>query len=81
MDRKLFRSGNSVVLALPKEVIESLGVGVGDVVAVELDQDKRQIIITPANRSEIPGVDQVFDRQVAEFIEAYRPALEELARR
>jgi len=80
MDRKLFRSGNSVVLALPREVIESLGIGEGDVVTVEVERDTKQIIITPAGRSEIPGVDQMFDRHVAEFIEEYRPALEDLAR-
>lgn len=80
MDRKLFRSGNSVVLALPREVIKSLGIGAGDVVSVEVERDTNRIIITPAERSEIPGVDQKFDRQVAEFIEQYRPALEELAR-
>jgi hypothetical protein len=28
----------------------------------------------------IPGVDEAFARQVAEFIEEYRPALEALAR-
>lgn len=80
MERKLFRSGNSVVLALPRDVIESLGVSEGDVVTVELDREAQQIIITPAQGSEIPGVDQAFQRQVAEFIKAYRPALEELAR-
>ena len=81
MERKLFRSGNSIVLALPREVIESLGVSEGDLMTVELDRDARQVIITPAQRDEIAGVDQTFDRQVAEFIEEYRPALEELSRR
>lgn len=80
MDRKLFRSGNSVVVALPREAIESLGMREGDMVTVEVERDTQQIILTPANRSEIPGVDQRFDRQVAEFIEQYRPALAELAR-
>lgn len=81
MERKLFRSGNSVVVALPRDVIESLGVSVGDVVTIEVDRETRQVTITPTHGSEVPGVDQAFDRQVAEFIEAYRPALEELARR
>jgi putative addiction module antidote len=81
MDRKLFRSGNSIVLALPRELIEPLGIGEGDVVAVNLDRESRQITITPVQREKLPGVDEEFARQVAEFIEEYRPALLELARR
>ncbi|HNT26406.1 MAG TPA: AbrB/MazE/SpoVT family DNA-binding domain-containing protein [Anaerolineales bacterium] len=81
MLRKVFKTGNSVVVSLPKEALEYLGLHEGVDVAVDLDRDHRQIIITPA---EAPlagaGIDEVFARQVAEFIEEYRPALESLAK-
>ncbi len=79
MVRKIFKSGNSTVLALPKEMLDTLRLKEGEDVSVELDVDRQQIVITriPA---EAEGVDAEFARQVAEFIEAYRPALEALAK-
>jgi len=47
---------------------------------VEIDREQRRIIITPAGLA-LPGVNEEFARQVTEFIEQYRPALEALARR
>ncbi len=79
MLRKIFKTGNSTVVSLPRKMLESLGVGDGSDVSVELDLTTKQIIIRPVERS-IPGVDEDFARQVAEFIEEYRPALEALAR-
>jgi len=79
MLRKIFKTGNSTVISIPREMLESLGVGDGSDVSVELDAASRQIVIRPAERT-IPGVDEAFARQVAEFIEEYRPALEALAR-
>lgn len=82
MDRKLFRSGNSVVVAIPKEAMDCLGVADGDIVSIDLDREARQIIITAAEgENAVAGVDEEFASQVAEFIGEYRPALEELARR
>jgi putative addiction module antidote len=81
MLRKVFKTGNSMVVSLPKEALDYLGLGAGADVSINLDRDKHQIVITPI---EVPltdsGVDEVFARQVAEFIEQYRPALEALAR-
>ena len=48
----------------------------GGEVSVELDAAHRQIVIAPA----ADGVDVEFARQVADFIESYRPAIEALAR-
>jgi len=82
MLRKVFKTGNSTVVSLPKDVIEPLGVRDGSDVSVELDQEHRQIIIRPV---EAPiaeaGVDEEFARQVREFITEYRPALEALAKK
>jgi putative addiction module antidote len=79
MLRKIFKTGNSTVVSIPREMLESLGVGDGSDVSIELDATTRQIVIRPVERT-IPGVDEAFARQVAEFIEEYRPALEALAR-
>lgn len=80
MLRKIFKTGNSTVVSLPREMLESLGVGDGSDVSIELDPVTKQIIIRPAELS-VPGVDEEFAREVAEFIEEYRPALEALARK
>jgi antitoxin MazE len=81
MLRRLFKTGNSVVLSLPKEILDSLGVSSGEDVSLELDRQQRRVIITPAEKLPVvAGVDEEFARQVSEFIEQYRPALEELAR-
>lgn len=79
MARKIFRTGNSLVVSLPKDALEALQIGEGTEVIVDLDQEQRAIIISPKDRT-LPGVDEEFARQVDSFIEHYRPALEELAK-
>ena len=82
MLRKVFKTGNSTVVSLPKDVIDPLGVRDGSAVSVELDRLHGQIIIRPV---EMPiaaaGVDEDFAYQVSEFIAEYRPALKALARK
>lgn len=81
MFRKIFRAGNSTVISLPKDALELLGVSEGSDVSVELNREKRQIIITSIeNILAEGGVDETFARHVSEFIERYRPALETLAK-
>jgi len=81
MLRKIFKTGNSLVVSLPREILEALQLSDGAGVQVELNEDRGEIVIRPA---ELPlaasGVDQTFARQVDAFIEQYRPALEELAK-
>lgn len=81
MLRRLFRTGNSVVLSLPKEVLDSLGVSDGENVSLEVDRERRRLIVSPIEKPlSAAGVDAEFAHQVSEFIEQYRPALEELAK-
>jgi antitoxin MazE len=81
MIRRLFKTGNSIVLSLPKEVLDDLGVKDGDSVNLELDREQRRVIITPVEKPMvIAGVSEDFARQVHEFIQQYRPALDELAK-
>ena len=79
MYRKIFKTGNSMVVSLPREMLEPLGVAEGAEVSVELDRDHGQIIIRRAP-SIVAGVDEDFARQLNQFIDEYRPALEALAR-
>lgn len=81
MIRRLFNSGNSVVLSMPKEYLESLGVAVGDELTLQLDHARKRLILVPMEKEiEKAGIDEAFANQVTEFIDRYRPALEELAR-
>jgi antitoxin component of MazEF toxin-antitoxin module len=82
MLRKVFRTGNSTVVSLPKDVTEPLGVRDGSDVSVELDRENGQIIIRPVERpGAAAGVDEDFARQVSEFIAEYGPALSALAKK
>ena len=81
MVRKTFKTGNSIVISLPREALEYLGIHEDTEVSVELDRQRRQIVIAPIDEAlAIVGVDEEFAHQVKEFIEQYRPALEALAR-
>jgi len=81
MLRKIFRTGNSMVVSLPREALDYLDIHEGAEVEVNLDRENRQVVLKPV---EIPlgvsSVDEKFAQQVAEFIEQYRPALRELAK-
>jgi len=79
MPRRVFRTGNSMVVSLPRETLDFLHLKEGSEVSVELNKDRREIVIAPLGR-DLPGVDAEFARQVAEFIEEYRPALEAVAK-
>jgi antitoxin MazE len=81
MIRRLFKTGNSIVLSLPKEVLDDLGMKEGGSVNLELDHEHRKVTITPVEKPvEIGGVNEEFAHHVEAFIEQYRSALEELAK-
>jgi antitoxin MazE len=80
MVRKTFRTGNSIVISLPRQAREYLGIHEGTKVSVELDRQRRQIVIAPIGvHTTLAGVDEEFAHQVKEFIEHYQTALEALA--
>ena len=81
MIRRLFKTGNSIVLSLPREVLETLNLSDGENISLELDREHHRIIISPVEKPvSMAGISEDFLRQVNEFIEQYRPALEELAK-
>jgi antitoxin MazE len=81
MIRKIFKTGNSVVVSLPKDALEQLGVAEGTDVQVELDEQNRQIVIRPVELPVAGIIDEAFAKQVADFIKRYKPALDALAKK
>lgn len=79
MPRKVFRAGNSTVVALPRDVMAEAGVAEGTEVTVEYDREHGGILVKPAHQ-DLTGIDEEFARQVAGFIERNRPLLEALAK-
>jgi putative addiction module antidote len=79
MRRKIFKTGNSLVVSLPKEVLDPLGIADGAVVSVELDRSNSEIVIRPAHLQMVAGLDEEFVRQVNDFIARYKPALKSLS--
>ena len=80
MLRKLFRTGNSIVISIPKDILDELKLSEGESMSVELDGKQRQIVISPIEKPLAVGVDKTFVSQVDEFIKEYRPAIEALAK-
>lgn len=80
MVRKIFKSGNSLVVSLPKESMEVLGLHEGSEVSVAVDTDKGRIIIERSATELADDIDVEFANQLDDFIEKYRPALEALAK-
>lgn len=82
MHRKLCSIGNSQGVSIPREIINKLNLSVGSEVDITLDESGERIILEPVRKRKYPkGVDREFVSQVNEFIEKYRPALKELAKK
>ncbi len=79
MGRKIYRTGNSLVVTLPKDALDQLRMREGTEVEVQVNEEQGVLIISPAEGS-LDGVDEAFASQVDHFIKEYRVALEELAR-
>lgn len=82
MQRKICAIGNSRGVSLPPDLLEKLHLAVGSEVNIELDDAQAKIVIEPVRKKKYPkGIDQKFVSQVNDFIEQYRPALDELAKK
>ena len=80
MLRRLFKTGNSIVLSLPREVLDGLKLADGDEVNLELESEGHRLLVTKVEKPlTSAGVDEDFAGHLAEFIQEYRSALEELA--
>ena len=76
MARRIFRAGNSNVVSLSLDVLEAVGLGMGDEVHIVADSQNSRIIITPSASLEVRP--DLLER-VNRFIDSYQPALEALA--
>ena len=79
MARTIFRSGNSTVVSLPPGVLEDLGLRIGDEVNVVTDLQQNRIIIQPIATTSKEITPALLD-EIDQFIDRYRPALDELAK-
>lgn len=79
MTRRIFKTGNSLAVALPKDTLAELGLSEKAEVTVTLDKRHRQIILRSAKAK--GKVNPAFAGQVSAFIKRYRPALAALAKR
>jgi antitoxin MazE len=80
MHRKVFRTGNSIVVSLPREALDLLGITEGSEVSLDLDKELRQLVITAPEPHPGVEIDEEFAHQVSNFIDRYRQALEALAK-
>ncbi len=82
MHRKICSIGNSQGVSIPLDVLEKLNLSVGSEIDVKLDEKSSRIVIEPVRKKKYPkGIDREFVSQVSDFIEKYRPALKELAKK
>ncbi len=82
MQRKVFAVGNSKGVSIPTEYLAKLDLAVGSEVNVTLDENSDRIMIEPLRKPRRPrGINEKFASQVDDFIEKYKPALKELARK
>ncbi|NLF50040.1 MAG: AbrB/MazE/SpoVT family DNA-binding domain-containing protein [Leptolinea sp.] len=81
MLRRLFKTGNSIVLSLPREMLDGLKLSDGDEVNLVLEEEGRRLVVTKVEKA-IPaaGIDPDFSAHLEGFLEEYRSALEDLAR-
>lgn len=76
MIQKVIKVGNSIAVTMPKDFIKGAKIKAGDEVVVESSLDT--LSIRPKSKG-VFGLTPEFVRSVDDFIEEYRPALEELA--
>ena len=79
MMQRVFRAGDSLVVVLPYEAIEALGLEEGSEVDVVFDEPAGQVRLAPP-ATDTADIDAAFAQQLDAFIAHYRPALMALAR-
>ena len=79
MVTKLQRTEKGALVLLTDEILAELGLENETEVSITVRPEQGQIVITAAD-AVLPRVDEEFARQVSDFIEQSRPALEALAK-
>jgi hypothetical protein len=75
MVRKLFRTGNSLAVAIPGAAAVALGMAEGDYVHVEHDAAAGALLLWPHTAHDRLGITSDYVRVVGEFLRDYGPAL------
>ena len=79
MKRRIFRSGNSMVLSLPPEILHQLQVEDGSEIEISLSEAGNSVVLTPV--TSVPVISPDYADRVESFINAYRPALDALSQK
>ncbi len=73
--------GDSCEITISKEILDKLHLTAGSQVDVRLEDGAERIVIQPVDaKAKRVDIDAEFASQVNDFIEKYRPALNELAK-
>ncbi len=78
--RKVFKAGNSLVLSLPNDALDALGIKEGTQITIDLDRENKKIIVSPLSVPNKPDISREYTEMVEEFIAEYEVALKELAK-
>lgn len=75
---EIIKTGNQLAIILPQTILDSWQLHAGEVVDGAYGAEQSLLMIKPVNAL-TDDIDLDFVRQVNEFIDTYRPALEALA--
>ncbi|MDA8210457.1 MAG: hypothetical protein M0021_01025 [Clostridia bacterium] len=78
--RKIFKAGNSHVVALPQEILKELGLQDGSQVVVSVNKGSKEVVLKPLTLYPETKIEPGFAELVEEFITDYEVALKELAK-
>lgn len=79
LTQKLYKTGNSIAVTIPKEYLNDLNLKEGS--QVEVKKQGQELIVTPKVKTAMAGVDQKFAKMVDEFINGHEDVLQELSKR
>ncbi|MBI2600137.1 AbrB/MazE/SpoVT family DNA-binding domain-containing protein [Candidatus Daviesbacteria bacterium] len=79
LTQKLYKSGNSVAVTIPKEYLDELSLRDGSQVTVEKQGQK--LVVTPKKKLAAGSVDAKFARMVDEFMDEHEDVLQELSQK
>lgn len=79
LTQKLYKSGNSIAVTVPKEYLEELNLKAGT--QVEVKRRGQELVLTPKSKPMAVGVDQKFAKMVDDFINEHEDVLRELSQK
>lgn len=82
VERKVTKVGNSLGITVPQDIFNLLGVNLGDIVSLEVNNNNDEIIIKKTKKVSLPkDVDPMFLDIVSDVFERYDETLKGLANR